>query len=162
MNKMSIEEVKSRINPFSEFWKNIDETNCLAYALGLDIPQSEICECAYQIGQIYRYYNEIKKLYCSQLELLELELKFLGIKYEETSVNSPLGDDEWKIFYLGNDYESGFHFLRQTKNGIWMHKPDFGIAPTNNTKNGHIITDPRQVIPYYKILEKNKCYKLKK
>ena len=48
--KMSLKVLRSLINVNKEGWDNVLYTNCYAYALGLDVPQYEICECAYAPG----------------------------------------------------------------------------------------------------------------
>ena len=52
MLKMSLNEIRGKIQMYPENWINMHTTNCYAYALGLDIRQSDICDYAYQPGTI--------------------------------------------------------------------------------------------------------------
>ena len=52
MLKMSLNEIKGKIQMYPENWVNMYSTNCYAYALGLDVRENDICIGAYNPGII--------------------------------------------------------------------------------------------------------------
>lgn len=159
---MNLEMLKGQINPWKNTWINIENTNCYAFALGLDIPQEKICECAFDLGHMYRYYNQVKPKYIPHDLLLQYDFKTLELIYRESSINEPLGSQEWKIAYFDTQYECGFHFFRQTENGIWWHKFDYGFIPTCLDEDNKIIANPKDCNVDFRGLNYQKCYTLKK
>lgn len=116
---MDLKNLKKKIDLKEGNWINTSSTNCYAFALGLDIPQDEICESAYYVGHIYRYYNNIKVQYTPRDLLLQYDFKTLSLIYKECNLNEKINKGEWKIAYFDSIYECGFHFFKQTENGIW-------------------------------------------
>lgn len=167
MTGMSLEEVKKAIDLKTTNWKNINNSNCYAFALGLDLNQNDICPCAFEIGKMYFHFRNIVLHYIPQLERLKLDLETLSIIYQECDIDSSLNEDEWKIAYLSDKGECGYHFLRQMPDGVWYHKPGFGYVPTNLDLEKRTIKDPKQVITdyknwFYQNYDDLKCYKLKR
>lgn len=159
---MDLKNLRNQIDLKEGNWINNDSTNCYAFALGLDIPQDEICESAYYIGHIYRYYNKVKAKYTPRDLLLQYDIKTLDLIYRESNINEELTNGEWKIAYFDSIYECGFHFFRQTKNGVWWHKFDYSYTPTCLDNDNRIITDPTSCNVNLRGLELQKCYILKR
>lgn len=159
---MELDELKQSINLSNMGWININDTNCYAYALGLDVPQNEICTCAYELGNIYYFYNNVKRCFRYHEELLLNDFKTLGLLYREASLDEEINDDEWKIAYFDSIYECGYHFFRQIENGIWWHKYDWKYAPTCLDDKGLIIEDPTHCNINYRGLVYQKSYILKR
>lgn len=72
---MELDELRRHIILNNCEWKNILTTNCYAYALGLDIPQEKIGNCAYELGNIYYLFHNIKRHFMHHDELLKRILK---------------------------------------------------------------------------------------
>ena len=149
MLKMSLNEIRGKIQMYPENWVNMYSTNCYAYALGLDIRQSDICDYAYQPGTISETTNIFKSKYFSYDMLIK-------------GIDEKLALNEWKIaLFVDRDFDKlvGFHFLRQKENGMWLHKQDFdGIFSKKDYCGNNIITpSSAELFPYiYK-----KCYALR-
>lgn len=159
---MELEILKKQIDLSDHEWKNISSTNCYAFSLGLDIPQDEICDSAYYVGHIYRYFNNVKPKYMPRDLLLRYDFTTLDLLYRESSIVEKIAAGEWKIAYFDSIYECGFHFFRQTENGIWWHKYDYNYAPTCLDNDNRIITDPTNYNVNLRGLELKKCYILKR
>lgn len=159
---MDLETLKNQINLKEDNWINIDNTNCYAFSLGLDIPQDRICESAYYVGHIYRYYNSVKAKYIPRDLLLQYDFETLGLIYRESDLNEKIANEEWKIAYFDTIYECGFHFFRQTENGIWWHKFDYNHIPTCLDNDNKIIANPTSCNVDSRGLELQKCYILKR
>lgn len=168
MLKMSLNEIRGKIQVYPENWVNLSTTNCYAYALGLDIKESDICSSAYQPGNISESYNPNQFFYYKTLiKNLEEDFKTLDILYREIEPTDQINLGEWKIALLVdlygndifNDLVADFHFLRQKTNGIWFHKNGFQGTPSKKDYLGNIITDPTKCCldPY----EYKKCYALR-
>jgi len=56
MLNMPIKEIKGLISLREEYWEYIFQTNCYAFALGIDIPENDICKNAFQPGVIAANY----------------------------------------------------------------------------------------------------------
>ena len=156
-NDINIEEIKKHICLHHDReWNNIYETNCYAYALGLDYPEEEILDYAYQLGIIgsIRYgFHPMDVCFLSYEERLKLDLKALKIKYREI-------DPEVKTFYIRNkgiirttdyfwsialfDNGEDFHFLRKGFDDNWYHKYGYSSSPINYDQDNRIILDPRE------------------
>lgn len=167
MLKMSLNEIRGKIQINPEYWINLFETNCYAYALGLDLVQSDICKGAYQPGTIsgkYTLWDKENFTYNELIAGIESDLSALMINYQEVDFNYDTNDDEWKIavYTKQSGYEqfSDFHFLRTTRGGIWMHKDGFMGSPTKKDYLGNIIKNP--VDCFMCSYEYKKCYVLKK
>ena len=76
-------------------------------------------------------------------------------------------EDEWKIAIFTEydysnqkqDYLDDYHFLRQSKNGIWYHKIGWESFPTNKDSNYKVIKDVSNC--YIAHYDFKKCLKLK-
>lgn len=160
---MDLETLKNQINLKEDNWINIDSTNCYAFALGLDIAQDKICESAYYVGHIYRYYSNVKVKYIPRNLLLQHDFETLGLIYRECDLSEKITNGEWKIAYFDDAiYECGFNFFRQTENGIWWHKFDYNYIPTCLDNDKKIITAPTSCNVNQRGLEFQKCYILKR
>lgn len=165
MLKMSLNEIRGKIQMYPENWINMHTTNCYAYALGLDVRQSDICDYAYQPGTISDVAN-ISKLeyfpYDMLIKGIESDLEFLKIAYRSIEEGEMLTLSEWKIALLVDGYDDyliDFHFLRQNSNGIWLHKDGYQGIIGKKDKNSNNILNPSnaELYPYvYK-----KCYALR-
>lgn len=170
--KINLDSLKNIISLKEEYWEYCFDTNCYAFALGLDIPESNILENAYQLGVIGSLiYNisitELKNMTYEQRLLLDL--KALKIICKETSPedktdckfnfkNNKLTsiEQQWIIALFDNGED--FHFMRKSYDGIWYHKRGFFAPPINYDNNKQIITNPEEcIIDNYKYV---KTYKL--
>lgn len=166
MLKMSLEQIKGKIQVYPKNWLNIHTTNCYAYALGLDVPEYKICSGAYQPGTISESSNIRSSEYFSKLDLLwglKQDLELLNISYTEVDYDTKAKEDEWKIALLLEKYYGDFidfHFLRENNDGIWFHKNGFNGVVTKKDYLGKIITNPESAFlnPY----KFDSCYILKK
>lgn len=170
--KMSLNEIKGQIQVYPESWINMKTTNCYAYALGLDIKESDICSGAYQPGAISGK-NDLSSsyrrfLYSNLIKCIETDLNSLDILYREINTMDKVELNEWKMALFvetyhkcddGDDYLSGFHFLRTNQRDIWVHKPDYYTSPRKKDDFNQIITDPKECNLYF--YEYKKCYALK-
>lgn len=165
MLKMSLNEIRGKIQMYPENWVNMYSTNCYAYTLGLDIRQSDICDYAYQPGTISETTNIFKSKYFSYdmlIKGIESDLELLQIAYRNVEEDEKLALNEWKIaLFVDRDFDKlvGFHFLRQKENGMWLHKQNFdGIFSKKDYCGNNIITpSSAELFPYiYK-----KCYALR-
>ena len=50
--KLNLKKIQDYIGLKTDFWVNTTTTNCYAYALGLDIPETNIVEGAYRLGTL--------------------------------------------------------------------------------------------------------------
>ena len=131
MIKNNEDYIRSLISLKEEYWENDFDTNCYAFALGLDIPESEIGKNAYQLGFIASQkfglsFQDILKL--SFEDRFTLDLKALKIAYFEITKDEKAG---W--YYLGNYVctywdvilyvkNNDFHFAKRTYDGELYHK----------------------------------------
>lgn len=165
MLKMSLNEIRGKIQMYPENWVNMYSTNCYAYALGLDIRQSDICDYAYQPGTISETTNISELKYFSYdmlIKGIESDLKLLQIAYRNVEEDEKLALNEWKIALFVDGYHGSlidFHFLRQKENGIWLHKNGYQGTISKKDRSDEIIVSPSgaELFPYiYK-----KCYALR-
>ncbi len=119
--------------PYEEFpkdWKYIDDTNCLAFALGLIDPHKKdmyllertdepikniFLNCVKKLGFNPQNFNPI-----NQEEEKRTEgyiIRIYGFEAVETNIG---------ILY-------DFHVIRREPNGKWVHKPGFGCIPCEIT-----------------------------
>lgn len=165
MLKMSLNEIKGKIQIYPENWVNMYSTNCYAYALGLDVRENDICIGAYNPGIISgtsslngTEYFEYEAL----INGIAGDLKALDIEYHEVNPMEKIKINEWKIALLTEKYHDklmDFHFLRQNKSGLWSHKNGFNGIISKKDYLGRIIADPSvsELTPY----TYEKCYALK-
>lgn len=168
--KMSIDN----INNLMKFncrgsWNNLINTNCYAYALGIDIPEDKIFNNAYQPGTIGSIIFNIQSNDLSKMSLEEklyIDFKALNISYGdcsefETSFDKFESDCiiyQWIIaLFLNKD--GNYHFMRKSWDNIWWHKRGHNLEyPINYDDNFEIIYNPKEckIIDYEYI----KCIKL--
>lgn len=165
MLKMSLNEIRGKIQMYLENWVNMYSTNCYAYALGLDIRQSDICDYAYQPGTISETTNIFKSKYFSYdmlIKGIESDLELLQIAYRNVEEDEKLALNEWKIALFVDKYHGSlidFHFLRQKENGIWLQKNGYQGTISKRDHSDEVIVSPSsaELFPYiYK-----KCYALR-
>lgn len=169
MLRMDLNEIKGKIQMYPENWQNLKETNCYAYALGLDISENKICNFAYQPGMISETLNLPNMDHFSYQNLVkgvESDLEYLGLSYREIDPKDDIQLDEWKIALMiencnddSEDELDNFHFLRTNKNNNWVHKCSY-LDPISKKDNlQQTIEDPREceLSPY----QYKKCYALK-
>ena len=164
--KMSLQELRSSIDIGKMEWTSGHNTNCYAYALGLDIPQYKIKYGAYEPGVIANskidFFSKEVFSYNDLINNLYLDFNALGIVFREISPLDKISSNEWKIalfitWYNQNLLED-FHFLRQHNDGIWYHKNGFYGDVSNYDDHGKIITNPKKCFLKYR--EYNKCLSL--
>ena len=165
--KIDHTKIKDLISLREEYWENDFDTNCYAFALGLDIPENEIMKNAYQLGVIGATVKQIpmevlKKLTLEERLLLDLEV--LGIKRQDSTIYDSSGfwvgnnyiDNWWIISLLSNG--KNFHFIRKSYDGIWYQKWGYFAPVTNFDFDKRIITNPNEAdFGEYKLI---KTYKL--
>jgi hypothetical protein len=156
--KIDIKEVKNHICLFlDKEWEYVDDTNCYAFALGLDYPESQILSHAYQLGVIGSIKYGIRPMdicFLSHEDRLIIDLKTLKINYSEIDpseksyckTNYLKGrlrsiDYCWSIALFGDGED--FHFLRKGFDDIWYQKNGYHSTPVNYDKDNKIILDPR-------------------
>lgn len=169
MLKIDLNELKGQIQIFPKNWYNLYETNCYAYALGIDIREDDICSFAYQPGIISETIDLPNLDYFSYDDLIkavESDLDVLDINYREIKPNDDTFDNEWKIALMveylddncSDSYLENFHFLRSNKNNIWIHKDSYLGQISKKDDSYNNITDPRSCdMCLYKY---KKCYAL--
>ena len=136
--KRMLEIIRANIH-FREKRRVLSEINCYAYALGIDMKESEIFKYAYNLGVIGKRLSNISiidKLNIDHLcfeDKFKFDLDILGIDYEQIDlkdasyVRNRLYEniDTWVIamYVLNRDnVEEDFHFIRRLPSGIWTHK----------------------------------------
>lgn len=164
--KMSLKEIRDSISLTPHSWINLEDNNCYAYALGLDINELDIFPLAFQPGVISDAPNSLWM--CNRFGYYDLtssvfsDLKALEIDYREISPLDQIEDDEWKISLFVNELCGtliSFHFLRQLPNGIWYHKDGYNGEVKNCDSNGNIILNPEEC--FFNYFKYYKCYSLK-
>lgn len=169
--KISLEELRNRINVEKKEWINYCSTNCYAYALGLDVPEHQICNYAYEPGIINNTNNILKSCNCKLiyndlLNYLYNDFSVLGINFREIYPNEKIKSYEWKIALYTEfaastediEFLFDFHFLRQNKNGVWYHKMGWNSSPNNFDSNKKVITNLDDC--YIQDYKYQKCFKL--
>lgn len=164
--KMTLQELRNSIDIQKSEWTS-DNSNCYAYALGLDIPQYQIKDCAYAPGVIADSEIDLpsKKifLYKDLINNLYLDFDALGIRFREINPLDTIGSNEWKIalfitWYQEPELVEDYHFLRQHNDGIWYHKKGFRGEVSKYDSNGKIITNPQEC--FFRYRHYNKCLSL--
>ena len=139
MLEMPVDEIKSRISLYSDdSWNYEINTNCYAYALGLEMNEEEICPNAFVPGVIASNvlnisFNDIRRLPVEKrmlldLKALELEYKVSNKKMKEDCYSSNgFWYRSWDILlFLGN---RDFHFSRINCFGEMYHKQGWFLRP---------------------------------
>lgn len=170
--KMSPNEIRNQIQIKPKEWHHLATTNCYAYALGLDIRESEICKHAYNPGTISKIFNLVVYfdyfLYSTLVKNLEKDLKKLKISYRQIEPNDIIKEDEWKIALFVNKSSkvfnddlllTNFHFLRANSTGNWTYKPGCYGSPREIDDKNQIIINPKEC--YFDYYEYRKCNVLK-
>lgn len=160
-------KIKDLISLREDYWENDFDTNCYAFALGLDIPENEIMKDAYQLGVIGATVKQIPMEVLKELtyeERLILDLEVLDINRQDSTINDSSGfwignnyiDTWWIISLLSNG--KNFHFIRKNYDGIWYQKWGYFAPVTNLDFDKKIITNPNEAnFGEYKLV---KTYKL--
>lgn len=148
------------IDEIPMYWYNIFTTNCYAFALGLDVDESSIAECAYQpgvMGSVIFNYPIINLKNMSTEEKIFLDMEALKIRIKEAD---PSDNGDYRLFHKKDNetvssisfswiislYENDnkeFHFARKTDNGIWYHKEGYRNKPISFDYDKNRILDPR-------------------
>ena len=150
-------------------WKNIYTTNCYAYALHLDIAQDDICNYAYNLGQIAKMNDNdenpsecTSNLYNSkdfEFALLS-DFEALGLEYLESNIKEFYPNDldtypgrSFDILYFINTRDhffDDFHFARYGKDGKLYHKWGF-VFPPEETTIEKIESDGYEFVKRYRL-----------
>ncbi len=149
--KMSSKEIRDAISIKEEDWDYTLDTNCYAFALGLDVRESDIVKGAYQLGVMGSIIfgvklDELKKM--SLEDRLLLDLKALNIQCSEDVISANSGlkvgrkySDLWWIISLLTNGKT-FHFIRKSYSGIWYQKWGYFGPVINYDFNQKIIINP--------------------
>ena len=156
-----------RIDIKNRYWKNLNRTNCYAYALGLDVPEEEIMDGAFHVLGKMAISTDLEMTdedmyYISSIERLEMDLDFLHLKYEEAGPFDLVKDNEWLIAFFNCPYNlyGDFHFARRNDAGLWVHKLGWkGKLSVHDDQNKLIINPKKAGFDFY-VFEK--CLKLRK
>lgn len=172
MLEISIDQIRQQIQVYPQSWIHLFETNCYAYALGLDIKQKQICPGAYAPGTISQT-NEIffqtKFSYDNLIDGIESDFNLLGIDYREGLPDEKIPNDMWKVAlfvryekvlnistwaFENTNLLTDYHFIRANSNNIWTYKNGF---------SGHIerTKEPIHSNFHYDDYEYQKCYILR-
>ncbi len=148
--KMSRQEIISAIDLEKLKYDYPYETNCYAFALGLDIPEKNIIPYAYQPGTIsnadFKLYENANFKLDDIIRNVYSDLDYLHISYRKIDFKDDLLDDEWKIAlftsFAYRDSFSEFHFLRQLQgNSLWYGKEGYNDIITNENYLGKKMVD---------------------
>ena len=155
--KLNIEEIKSHICLREDAtWENSEDTNCYAFALGLDYPEDKFFCHAYQLGAFaamqrrgsipndlgfYPYEGRLEN------DLRTLKIKFTEIEpnvenYDVINKEKGITDYYWSIALFDGCMD--FHFLRKGFDGKWYHKRGYFEEPRDYDSDGKTILDPRK------------------
>lgn len=149
--KLSTNEIKNLISLREEYWEHQFGTNCLAFALGLDINENDIFKKAYKLGVMGSIIKgipikELNKL--SFEERLFLDLDAIGIKHTIVASSEKSGfwiDHNYiYTYWLISLFSNGddFHFMRKSYDGTWYHKFGYFAPVINYDFDKKIITEP--------------------
>lgn len=138
MLNMFIKEIKDLISLREEYWEYNFATNCYAFALGLDIPEDEICKMGFQPGVMASSilnipFNKIAELKIENRVILDFKALKLGYKISELEEKQGLiflGNylcQSWDVLLFSKD--GYFHFVRVNTNGEMYHKIGYFGVP---------------------------------
>ena len=170
--KLSTYEIKQLISLKEDYWEYNFDTNCYAFALGLDIRENDIINNAYQPGIIGSTIYDIpakRLINMSYEERIILDMKALKIQFSEA-----LSTEETKFNFIKNSVEKtwiialfsnnkDFHFARKNYDGKWYHKIGYFGIPTSYDSNHKVITDidSCSILDYQYIKSYKLQYKIK-
>lgn len=100
--------------------------NCYAYAIGSkyeeDPENNNGDEYIYNLGNMSNFKHEPTSIEEAEKMFLA-DMKVLGISARKSYLKEKIENGEWKIaFFLKNDDDYDFHFVRQDKDGKWSEK----------------------------------------
>ena len=167
--QVPIEEIRNNLNLNDNYWKTMINCNCYAFALGIDMDERLLNDNAFIPGflaekELNYYSSEYYREYNELLEHIDYDLDALGLEHKQVDPNYELSPEEWKIaIFTQRQWNKvyDFHFLRQTKNGIWLHKKGWNGDITNKDYKDRIITTPNSCDMAKRKYEKTLCLKLK-
>ena len=146
---MTPDQIRNSITLYDQEWVNNINTNCYAFALGLDVSEWDITPNAYQPGMMFaktfdQPYDEVKELPYEERLLLDLELLKIDCKEANPSEKPRCIKDRVSWLISMFESEEDVHFLRKNSNGVWWHKQGYIFSsPTNKDQYRKIILDPR-------------------
>ena len=150
MLKMEIKNIRKNMGSDINCnnWNHPRSTNCYAFSLGLNVPEREICNCAYIPGNIAHQVIGTEKYDIENSdELIKAflnDLLALGLRYEEVDYLDKVprlrveyeSDDSWDILLFIEDQEKmfrDFHFVKVGKDGKLYHKRGWSCKPSKTT-----------------------------
>ena len=154
VNKNIINKIRHNIIVKDKKWNNINDTNCYAYALNLDLSCKEINDdrCFYNVGYISSCYKRILEKE-ELINALINDMKKLGISIKEVDFNYILEENEWKIALFKTDVyvddkgrkSTDFHFIRKNYDGYWSHKVGWKDRPEKLENRKDILIAPERL-----------------
>lgn len=162
--KVNVNKIKDLIDLKVDNWNYPTSTNCYAYALGLDVPFSNLTDHAYKVGCFSEDALLKKNINVYNLtveDALECDLIILGLEYEEVEPNYVIKNEKKYNYYLISLFRgiNDFHFLRKNnKDNIWYHKMGYLSNPTNKDDDYSLIYNPKDA--FFINYEYVKTYKL--
>lgn len=169
MNDALKNKVRNSIHFNSE--RKHNDVNCYAFAVGIDLPEKDICDYAFDPGQIGTYINYFDNFrnyqnMCAYMHSKSVQDRFgydmdtLGIEVSEADEEdmSEYFDEEGYYNWLFAMYSlkprlfvpSDVHCLRKTKDGIWVHKLGRDGLPSMVDPNGNLLTALPEELAYSK------------
>ena len=129
-------EVRKLVNPFKKEWINVNKTNCYAYALGIDVNYEDLGINGYEPGFTCDLRLPSNFDGSDLINNVVKDLDNLGIDFRHVNDYYKLGEGEWRIAIFGGyrysfDKFDDYHFMRQSLDGIWVHKSGYYGKPTN-------------------------------
>ena len=171
MKESSSEKIRNSIEIYKTNWINMQTTNCYAYALGLDIPERQICRHAYQPG-VMSGFNELENDFFSYKDLikgLKNDLNYLRISAREIDPLESVDLDEWKIalfvplsIYCPPYLLADYHFIKCFPNNTWYHKYGYTSNISNLDDKSNVITNPESCTIDGFVYDKTLSLRLKK
>lgn len=127
-------------------WQNLRDTNCLAFALGLDFPDpnyhnfygsfGSICNAEHLFTQSkIADRNTIEKVFIETCQLLGLACRVISSPNDASSFEYIIGffgmypcmhSNTWREDVR---YQYDFHVIRRNLDGTWVHKPGWYDKP---------------------------------
>lgn len=162
MISMDANKIKSLISLKSDDWENTVKTNCYVFALGLDVPENQICLSAYQVGvigcEIFGW--DKKTLYKLdyeqrfQLDLNALKIGFTQIVEDKTAgvyINGNYNCTFWDVLLFSYGLgDIDFHFARRNDEGKLWHKSGYFASPKECTEE-EIVRNGDKLVKKYRL-----------